>query len=204
MIKENMKEPEETLMHHFFAYLSRMRYINRWNIMRNTYQENIQEHSLQVAMIAQALCKIKNKYYGGRLDEKRVLELAVYHEAAEVITGDLATPIKYFNPEIKDAYKQVEVVASKKLLKLLPEDLRPDYTQLLLPDEDTPEWAIVKAADKLSAYIKCLEELKMSNMEFEKAKESIECGLKALNSPEVDYFMEHFIPSFLLTLDELN
>ena len=191
-------------MSHFFAYLSRMRYIHRWNLMRNTQQENIMEHSQQVAMIAHALCIIKNKYYGGQLDMSKVLSLAVYHEAAEVITGDLATPIKYYNPKIKHAYKEVERIASEKLLDMLPEELRQDYRSLLEPDESQEEWGIVKAADKLCAYLKCVEELKAGNDEFSKARDSIYHDIQHMNRPEVQYFMERFVPSFSLTLDELN
>ena len=191
-------------MAHFFAYLSRMRYIKRWNIMRNTQDENIQEHSLQVAMIAQCLCKVRNKFFGGQLDEKEVLSLAIYHEAAEVITGDLATPIKYYNPEIRTAYKHVEHVASLKMLDMLPEELKPEYKPFLFPDESIEEWRIVKAADKICAYLKCIEELKAGNMEFDKAHSSILADIEKMELAEVKYFMDNFVDSFSLTLDELN
>ncbi|NLU35485.1 MAG: 5'-deoxynucleotidase [Clostridiales bacterium] len=192
-------------MSHFFAYLARMKFIQRWGLMRNVRQENIQEHSLQAAMIAHNLALVRNKWFGGNVDPLRVLILAVYHEASEVITGDLPTPIKYFNPEIKKAYKEIEKVANYRLLSMLPEELKEDYESILMPgEEDKEHWQIVKAADKICAYLKCIEELKAGNREFEKAKNAIYKDLVNLNRPEVEYFMEKFLPSFYLTLDELN
>lgn len=138
---------------HFYAYMARMKLIRRWSLQRNTREENDQEHSLQVAMISHALALIANRRYGGNLDMEKVMLLAVYHEAPEVITGDVATPIKYFNPGIRDAFKDIERMASEKLLEYLPEDLRDAYVPLLLPDERAPEWRIVKAADRISAYL---------------------------------------------------
>lgn len=173
--------------------------------MRNTSIENIQEHSLFVAVVSHALCVIKNKYYNGSLDADHAAILAVFHEASEVITGDLATPIKYFNPKIKKAYKDIELVASKKLLNMLPDELKEDYSSLLIGSEEDKKYKkIVKAADKICAYIKCIEEEKAGNREFSKAKDKIESDIKSYNMPEVDYFMDKFIPSFTLTLDELN
>ncbi len=190
---------------HFFAYLARMKFIQRWGLMRNVRQENIQEHSLQTAMIAHNLALVKNKFFGGSVDTLRVLLLAVYHEASEVITGDLATPIKYFNPEIKRAYKHIEKVANERLLSMLPEELKPDYEPILFSSHDDEEhWKLVKSADKICAYLKCIEELKAGNMEFSKAERAIHKELINLNRPEVEYFMEKFLPSFHLTLDELN
>ncbi len=190
---------------HFFAYLARMKFIQRWGLMRNVRQENIQEHSLQTAMIAHNLALIRNKFFGGNVDPLRVLLLAVYHEAGEVITGDLATPIKYFNPEIKKAYKDIEKVANSRLLAMLPEQLKSDYESILMPGpEDEEHWKIVKAADKICAYLKCIEELKAGNLEFSKAEKTIHRDLNSLNRPEVEYFMDKFLPSFYLTLDELN
>jgi len=190
---------------HFFAYLSRMKYIQRWGLMRNTCQENIQEHSLQVAMIAHGLAVIKNKFFGGKVDPERVATLAVFHEASEVITGDLATPIKYFNPEICRAYKEIERIAAKKLLNMLPEELRNEYRDLFFIEEkDTEHWRIVKAADKICAYLKCVEEIKAGNQEFSKAMKAIKAQIDQMDYPEVKYFMEQFAPSFSLTLDELN
>ncbi len=192
-------------MSHFFAYLARMKFIQRWGLMRNVRQENIQEHSLQAAMIAHNLALVRNKWFGGNVDPLRVLILAVYHEASEVMTGDLPTPIKYFNPEIKKAYKEIDKVANYRLLSMLPDELKEDYESNLMPgEEDKEHWQIVKAADKICAYLKCIEELKAGNREFEKAKNAIYKDLVNLNRPEVEYFMEKFLPSFYLTLDELN
>ena len=192
-------------MYHFFSYMARMKHIKRWGLMRNTREENIQEHSLQTAMIAHALALIKNRIFGGKVNAERVLALAVYHEAGEVITGDLATPIKYFNPEIKTAYKQIERVAEEKLVDMLPKALKGDYESLILDrDAEGELYAIVKAADKICAYLKCVEELSAGNSEFEKAKNAIEKTIKEMDRPEVNYFMETFVPSFELTLDELN
>ena len=189
---------------HFYAYMARMRLIRRWNLQRNTRDENDQEHSLQVAMISHALALIRNRRYGGTLDMEKVMLLAVYHEAPEVITGDLATPIKYFNPNIKDAFKSIEHMAAQKLLEYLPEDLREDYAPLLLPDETAPEWKIVKAADRICAYLKCLEEEGYGNADFSAARKNIEASIVALGMPEVDDFMRQFAPSFSLPLDALN
>ena len=190
---------------HFFAYLSRMKFIQRWGLMRNIRAENIQEHSLQVAMIAHGLALIRNRLFAGELDPERVMALAVFHEVGEVITGDLASPIKYFNPEIKRAYGEIEEVASQKLFDMIPAELREDYRPLLFRGEaDVENWKLVKAADKICAYVKCLEELKAGNQEFSKAKKAVEQDIEGLELPEVRYFMERFVPSFTLTLDELD
>lgn len=192
-------------MSHFFAYLSRMKLINRWGLMRNTHMENIQEHSLQVAMIAHGLAVIRNKYFSGELNPERVMALAVFHEVGEVITGDLATPIKYFNPEIKQAYSEIEEIAKNKLYNMLPLEMQDDFKSLFFTENNDEEnWIVVKAADKICAYIKCLEELKAGNQEFSKAKKAIEKEIKHFKLLEVDYFMDNFINSFSLTLDELN
>jgi len=191
-------------MYHFFGYLARMKHIRRWGLMRNTRDENIQEHSLQAAMIAHALAVIKNKLFGGTVDAERVMALAVYHEVGEVITGDLATPIKYFNPEIKNAYKEIERVAEDKLLRMLPDELRGEFEPLVKQREDDEAHAIVKAADKICAYLKCVEEMSAGNSEFAKAKKTLKKTIDSMNRPEVDYFMKTFVPSFELTLDELN
>ena len=190
---------------HFFAYLSRMKFIHRWGLMRNTSVENIQEHSLQVAMIAHALALIRNRLFAGSVDPERVMILAVFHEVSEVITGDLPSPLKYFNPEISGAYSEIEQVARRKLWAMIPQKLQADYRSVLFREEgDAAAWELVKAADKLSAYTKCLEELKAGNQEFAKAKDSIAQEITRLGLPEVDYFMEEFVPSFALALDELN
>ena len=189
---------------HFYAYMARMKLIRRWSLRRNTREENDQEHSLQVAMISHALAVIRNKRYGGSINIEKVMLLATYHEAPEVITGDIATPIKYFNPKIKNSFKAIERMASEQLLDYLPEDLRSEYEPLLLPDEETEEWKLVKAADKISAYLKCLEEEGYGNQEFIAAKQNIEASIRALGLPEVNDFMDQFAPSFMLPLDGLN
>ncbi|MEW6624444.1 MAG: 5'-deoxynucleotidase [Bacillota bacterium] len=192
-------------MSHFFAFLSRMKLINRWGLMRNTCPENIQEHSLQVAMIAHALALIKNNYYKGNLNPERVMALGLYHEVGEVITGDLATPIKHFNPEIKRVFGEIEEVAKKRLFNMLPEDLKECYLPYLFHQEEDQEgWKLVKAADKICAYLKCIEEIKMGNGEFRSAEKSIRAQIIDFKLPEVDYFVKEFVPSFSLTLDELD
>ena len=188
---------------HFFAYMSRMRFIQRWALMRNTFAENVQEHSHTVAILAHALAVIRNRYYGGNVDEGQVAVAALYHDAPEILTGDMPTPIKYHNPAIRDAYRQVEQVAEEKLLDMLPEDLRPGYRAALSP-ASTEVQELVRAADKLSAYIKCVEELKAGNDEFKKAAQQTMDAMLAMNLPELQYFIEHFLPSYRLTLDELE
>lgn len=190
-------------MRHFFAYMARMRYINRWGLMRNTQQENIQEHSLQVAMIAHCLALIGNRIYGKSYDPERIMALAAYHEASEVITGDMATPIKYSSPQLRDAYKHMEQIAGQQLLAMLPGELQADYKPLLLQAEDENH-QIVKAADRIAAYLKCVEELKSGNSEFSDAKESIRRDLDRNPLKEVAWFMERFAPSFELTLDKMK
>lgn len=192
-------------MSHFFAYLAKMKYIQRWGLMRNTHPENIQEHTLQVAMIAHGLALIKNRLFEGEVNPERTAVLALFHDASEVITGDLAAPIKYFNPEIKDAYGKIEITAKERLYRMLPEELQPDYELIFFPNEaDRQHWELVKAADKICAYLKCLEELKAGNQEFAKAEIAIKAVIAKLNLPEVTYFMDKFVPSISLTLDELN
>ena len=188
---------------HFFAYIGRMRFINRWALMRNSYMENIQEHSHMTAVLAHALAVIRNQFFDGRVDEGQVAVAALYHDAGEILTGDMPTPIKYYNPAIREAYRQVEQVATDKLLGMLPDELRPTYSAALSPAASEIQ-QLVKAADKLSAYIKCLEELKAGNTEFRQAAEQTRYALEDMELPEVDYFMEHFLPSFKLTLDELE
>lgn len=190
---------------HFFAYLSRMKFIQRWGLMRNTRFENTQEHSLQVAMIAHGLAVIRNRMFGGSLDPDRIALLAVFHDAEEVITGDFPTPIKYFNPRIKEALSGIETVARRRLLAMLPEELQPDYAALLFHEEaDDEAWRVVKLADKVSAYLKCVEEAKAGNEEFQRAEQTIEEELRRTDDPALRYFLETFVPSFRLTLDELN
>ena len=188
---------------HFFAYISRMRYIPRWALMRNSFSENVQEHSHMVAVLAHALAVIRNEIFGGTVDPGAVAVYALYHDATEIITGDMPTPIKYYNPEIKASYGKVERVAADRLLSMLPDALRPTYRPILY-GEDAEIHALVKAADKLSAYIKCLEELKAGNLEFKRAAAQTRVSLDAMHLPELDYFMEHCLESFSMTLDELE
>ena len=162
------------------------------------------EPSLQAAMIAHGLAVIRNKYFNGDVDAEKVALLAVYHDSNETITGDLPTPIKYFNPEIRGAYKDLESVSKEKLLSLLPVELRDEYRPIFFYDEQSIEGRIVKAADRICAYIKCMEELKAGNGEFQKAQQSILKKIQAIDLPEVKYFMDHFLENFSLTLDELN
>lgn len=185
----------------FFAYISRMRYIERWSLMRNALPENIQEHSHMVAVIAHALGVIRRDVFHTACDPNACAAAALYHDASEILTGDLPTPIKYYNPEIKNAYKQVEEIACQKLLATLPAELRPAFQPLLTEAENRD---IVKAADKLSAYIKCIEERRAGNDEFLSAEKQTRAALEQNPLPEVQYFMRHFIPAFELTLDELG
>lgn len=188
----------------FYAYISRMRYISRWGLMRNSCPENIQEHSHMVAVLAHALGLISREVYGhSHISPETCATAALFHDASEIITGDLPTPVKYYSPEIRDAYKKVENVAADQLLSMLPQTLRGCYEPLLKnlsPDVEK----IVKAADKLSAHIKCLEELKASNHEFILAARQTRQALDDMNMPEVQYFIDNFLDSFTLTLDELK
>lgn len=188
----------------FFAFADRMKYIKRWQLMRSVREENIMEHSQQVAMFAHALAVIKNRIYGGNVNAEKAVLYAVYHECAEVMTGDLPTPIKYFDNSIRGAYKNLEEKASLKLLSMLPKEFEGDFSASIIPDAQSEEYAIMKAADRLAAYVKCLEELRCGNNEFAKAKKSIEDDLHSRNMPEVEYFFKNFIESFSLTLDELD
>lgn len=190
--------------YNFYAFMDRMKYIKRWSLMRSVREENIMEHSQQVSMLAHALAVINNKLYGGNADVEKCVLYAVYHECSEVMTGDLPTPIKYFNNSIHGAYKSLEDRACDKLLSALPEELSEELSEFVKPDHESEEYKIVKAADRLAAYIKCLEEQRCGNTEFEKAKKSIEEDLHSRNMECVEYFMKNFIPAFLLTLDELE
>ena len=192
-------------MYNFFAYMARMKLIRRWSLMKSVNEENIAEHSAQVAEIAHALALIKNRKFGGDLNADRVATMALYHESSEVLTGDLPTPIKYYNPEIRRAYKDIESVANEKLLSMLPPELRENYRELIVPDAESYEHMLVKAADKISAYIKCIEELRSGNREFAKAEASLKEAVEAyFQYDEVRYFCETFIDSFKKTLDELE
>lgn len=189
---------------HFYAMLSRMKYINRWGLMNNTKYENLSEHSLQVAIIAHCLVLIHNKRFGGNINPERAALLAVFHDATEIITGDMPTPIKYFNPEIKEAYQKIENTAADKLVSLLPEDFQEDFEKILKMSnsQDAELKKFVKAADRFSALIKCIDEMRMGNDEFRKAKETIENSIHDMNMPEIKVFEEEFLPSFYLALDE--
>ena len=188
----------------FYALLGRMRYITRWGLMRNTFSENIQEHSHQVAVLAHALALIRRDILGlPGADPDKCAVAALYHDCSEILTGDLPTPIKYYNPDIKEAYKQVEQIAGNRLLELLPPQLVDSYRALVL-EEDEEVLPTVKAADKLSAYLKCVEELKAGNLEFKKAKEQSYAALCQNPIPALRYFMDHFLDGFELTLDELT
>ena len=188
---------------HFYAMLSRMKYINRWGLMQNTRHENLCEHSLEVAFIAHALGIINNEIYGGNINAERLAILGMYHDVTEIITGDMPTPVKYYNPVIRNAYKEVEKVAGKQMLSGLSSEIRDRYESVLTETEEEKElWKYVKAADKISAYIKCLEERKTGNMDFADAEQTIYKAITDMHMDEVDYFMKEYIPAYMLTLDE--
>lgn len=190
---------------HFFAYLSRMKLINRWPLMRNVQTENISEHSLQVAFVAHALALIKNKKFAGNVNPERIALIAMFHDAGEVLTGDLPTPIKYYNPEIAREYKKIEKIAEQKLVGMLPPEFQDDYRMLIDSDALQPEEQhIVKQADALCAYLKCIEELSAGNNEFKLAKKRLKKTLRDRHNEEMDYFMNVFVPSFHLSLDEIS
>ena len=192
-------------MYNFFAYMARMKLIRRWSLMKSVSEENIAEHSAQVAQIAHALALIKNRKFGGSLNADRVATLGLYHETSEVLTGDLPTPIKYYNPEIRRAYKEIEGIANDRLIGMLPPELQEEYRALISVDESAYEAQLVKAADKISAYIKCIEEMRSGNREFAKAEDSLrESVERYFYLDEVKYFCDTFIDSFRKTLDELE
>ena len=187
----------------FFAYLSRLRLIHRWSLMRNTVPENDAEHSLQVAMIAHAIAIIARDRYGKDVDPEHVLSLAVYHDATEVMTGDLPTPVKYHSDELRGAYHRLEELSADRLLALLPEDLQPAFTPYM-KQASGYEHTLVKAADRISACIQCMEEQRAGNREFDYAAENIRDSIAAIDLPEVKDFLTDFLPAFDMTLDELN
>ncbi|MCU9997895.1 5'-deoxynucleotidase [[Pasteurella] aerogenes] len=189
---------------HFFACLDRLKLIQRWSLMRNIETENLAEHSLQVAFVAQALTIIKNKFYGGKLNADRIAVIAMYHDTSEIFTGDLPTPIKYFNPQITQVYKQIESAAELHLISLLPQELQQEFAPYLDSQQfSLEEQHIVKQADLICAYIKTKFELEHGNQEFTQAKQRLEQLLDTWKSPEMDYFMQVFVPSFAQTLDEI-
>lgn len=190
---------------HFFAHLSRLKLISRWPLMRNVRTENVSEHSLQVAFVAHALAIIKNKRFNGKVNPERIALLAMYHDASEVLTGDLPTPTKYYNPQITTEYKKIEKIAQHKLIDMLPQELQDDFRKLIDDDYyDESEKSIVKQADALCAYLKTIEELSAGNNEFRLAEQRLKKTLSERNSPEMDYFLEVFVPSFSLSLDEIS
>jgi 5'-deoxynucleotidase len=192
-------------MSHLFAYLGRMRFIGRWGLMHSTRPENIQEHSLRVGMIAHALAVVRNRLFAGGVSPERLAVLGLYHDAAEVLTGDLPRPVKYFDPEIERSYHRIEALARERLLGMVPDALRADFGTLLRQESaSTLEQELVKAADKLCAYMKCLEEVTAGNREFVEAEKALRQTIEAIDLPEVRYFVATFVPSFRLTLDELR
>lgn len=190
-------------MHHFFAYMARLKLIRRWSLMRSVQPENDAEHSLQAAMVAHALAVMARERYGRQVDPEHVVTLAVYHDAPEVMTGDLPTPIKYHSKQIRHAFGEVEQLAADRLLTMLPEDLRPSFAPYLHETNDEAH-RLVKAADKLCAYIKCLEEQRSGNHEFDAAAVNVLQALHDMEMPEVEDFLREFVPGFTMTLDELN
>ena len=192
-------------MNHFFAYISRMKFINRWSLMRNTTNESLSVHSYEVSVIANALAVIGNKRLSKSYDPERAAVIALYHDASEIITGDLPTPIKYYNDDIRKAYQQIEGISEQSLLSMLPKDLQETYEPLICTDKADKELLpYVKAADKLSALIKCICEVRMGNREFLKAERTIREALESNELPALKVFMEEFLPSYELTLDELD
>lgn len=189
---------------HFFAMISRMKYIERWALMRNSRAENIAEHSLEVSILSHGLAVISNKRLGNHLNAEKAALIGLYHDSTEIITGDMPTPIKYYNKDMKGAFKAIEEAAAKNLLSMLPEDIREEYNSIFFNTGEDYLWMLVKAADKLSAFIKCIEEEKAGNREFISAKKSILEALKEMDLKEVEIFMEEFLPGFEKTLDELN
>ncbi|EGQ9312148.1 5'-deoxynucleotidase [Vibrio vulnificus] len=190
---------------HFFAHLARMKLIQRWPLMRSVSSENVSEHSLQVAFVAHALALIKNKKFGGHINAERVAVLAMYHDSSEVLTGDLPTPVKYYNPDIAKEYKKIEAAAEQKLLSMLPEEFQEDFRPFVISQQTSEEEAqIVKQADSICAYLKCLEELSAGNHEFALAKKRLDITLAERKTPEMDYFLNTFASSFELSLDEIS
>ncbi len=192
-------------MSHFLAHLWKMKHIRRWGLMRNVEPENLHEHSWQVAVVAHLLSSLRNERFGGQVDPNAVSVLALFHEVGEAVVGDLPTPIKYYNDAIRDAFARIEQQAKERLLASLPADLEKPYRHLVLQNgQHTPELELVKAADRICAYLKCRQELKFGNADFEHAEHAVLERLRSMNLPEVDCFLEEFLPSFELTIDELN
>lgn len=196
---------DEKMNKNFYALISRMKFINRWALMRNTREETLSEHSLEVAVVAHALVLLHNRRFGGKLNAERAAVLGIFHDAPEILTGDMPTPVKYYSESVRDAYKTVESNACRTILEMLPDDLKDEYRPFFFPEEaDAELWRFVKAADKLCALTKCIEENKAGNSEFEKAAETTLRAIKALDLPEAECFLNEFIPGYRLTLDELR
>ncbi|MGS0689205.1 5'-deoxynucleotidase [Shewanella sp. 30m-9] len=192
-------------MSHLFAHLARMKLIQRWPLMYNIRTENVQEHSLQVAMVAHSLALISNKKFDGKFDPYQAATIAIFHDASEILTGDLPTPVKYFNKEIEAEYKKIEAIAEHRLLEMVPDEFKSDYQALLTSEYADPQYkALVKSADTLCAYLKCLEEKRAGNTEFNTAQKRLEHSINNDANPAVRYFVECFIPSFTLDLDDIN
>ncbi len=192
------------MKYNFFAYMARMKFIRRWGLMKSVTEEDIAQHSAQVAQLAHALALIANKKFGGELDADRIATMALYHETSEVLTGDLPTPIKYYNSQIKNSYKDIEHAANEKLIGMLPEEFREDYSELINVDPSSHEHKIIKAADKLSAYVKCVEELRSGNREFAMAENTLKKELEKYRElPEVAWFCDTYLDTFSQTLDEM-
>lgn len=187
----------------FFAFLDRMKLIGRWSLMRNTTTEDVAQHTMQVAVIAHALCVIENTLYGGEYDAEKAAVLALYHESAEVVTGDLPTPVKYYDSDINRAYKNIEDRAERKLIDTLPSELKAAFARCVQPDKNSAEYKMVKRADKLSALVKCVEELAVNNTEFKNAYESTVADLEKAEERSVKYFLDVFLPAYSMSLDYL-
>ena len=190
-------------MNHFFAYINRMKHINRWGLMKNTEMENLSEHSFQTAILSHALAVIERDNFNSEIDPYRTAVKALYHDVSEIITGDMPTPVKYFNEEITVSYKKIEKRSKDALIEKLPDGMKNEFSDIINAEE-SPEWAIVKAADTLSAYIKCIEEIKAGNPEFSGAGKTIKAKLENMNLKCLNYFMDEFLPSYYLNIDELK
>lgn len=189
----------------FFAMMARMKYIGRWALMRNAASENISEHSMEVAMLAHGLALLGKKRLGRQYVPERIALLGLYHDCTEIITGDMPTPVKYHDPQIREVYRRIEDGAARRMLAMLPEDLQEEYAAYLLPEAASPEEKrVVKAADKLSALVKCIEEEKAGNQEFHSAKAATWQALQNLHCAEADIFCEEFLPEYYKTIDELS
>lgn len=205
-----MKGVTLKMNYHFSAYLYRLQYIQRWSLMRSTAPENVAEHTFHVALLAHMLCSIGNVHYGRSLNAERAATMALFHDASEVFTGDLATPVKYNNPKLLNSFREMERAASERLTAMIPTELQAIYNPLMQPEDSPAEsedlllYSYVKAADRLDAYLKCVREVAAGNREFASAKVQTLVKLRGLELQEVDYFLTHMAPSFEMSLDELS